>query len=312
MIWRIATAAFLTLCLAVIGLQAPSRAQFNGCAAGFCSQVANSNSCSTGDAATVTWCSAVVSAGGTVSTTQATRVNTVITTLKAGVGGSGNVFSICDAIWLMDAENTQQTQISITTGNPAWTVQSGSISLVAAGTKSNVNGVINSGINLSTATNFKRTSGTLLVYITVPDATSLAVPIGASNGTSWAIITNNGVGTGIGSGINVTAGDTGANESSAVANLTIGTRTAAGIGNDPIYYWNLSNPGGLTGGSSGDTDLAPPNLNAYILATGTSGANGWSGTLGVSAICAGVNATQAAAFSSVFNTYETARGNGAY
>lgn len=40
MIWRIATAVLLTLCLAVIGLQAPSRAQFNGCAAGFCSKSA--------------------------------------------------------------------------------------------------------------------------------------------------------------------------------------------------------------------------------------------------------------------------------
>lgn len=41
MIYRFAAAAFLTLCLAVIGLQAPSRAQFNGCSAGFCSQVAS-------------------------------------------------------------------------------------------------------------------------------------------------------------------------------------------------------------------------------------------------------------------------------
>jgi hypothetical protein len=35
MIWRLAAAAFLTLCLAALGLQQP-RAQFNGCAAGFC------------------------------------------------------------------------------------------------------------------------------------------------------------------------------------------------------------------------------------------------------------------------------------
>lgn len=38
MIWRIALAAWLTLLLAVVGQQ--SRAQFNGCSAGFCSRVA--------------------------------------------------------------------------------------------------------------------------------------------------------------------------------------------------------------------------------------------------------------------------------
>lgn len=42
MIYRIIAAAFLTLCLAVIGLQAPSRAQFNGCSAGFCSNLSAS------------------------------------------------------------------------------------------------------------------------------------------------------------------------------------------------------------------------------------------------------------------------------
>jgi hypothetical protein len=36
MMWRVALAAFLTLCLAALGLNAPSRAQFNGCQAGFC------------------------------------------------------------------------------------------------------------------------------------------------------------------------------------------------------------------------------------------------------------------------------------
>jgi hypothetical protein len=40
MMWRIALAAVLTLCLAVIGSQ--PRAQFNGCSAGFCSNAAAS------------------------------------------------------------------------------------------------------------------------------------------------------------------------------------------------------------------------------------------------------------------------------
>jgi hypothetical protein len=42
MIWRVAFAAWLTICLAVLGTQQP-RAQFNGCQAGFCAPAAVSS-----------------------------------------------------------------------------------------------------------------------------------------------------------------------------------------------------------------------------------------------------------------------------
>ena len=47
------------------------------------------------------------------------------------------------------------------------------------------------------------------------------------------------------------------------ANLTIATRTAAGIGNDQTYYWNSGNPSGLTSGATGDPDIAVANFNAF-------------------------------------------------
>jgi hypothetical protein len=58
MIWRIALAAFLTLCLARLGLQQP-RAQFNGCSAGFCSN--------TSGVAATTWNPSAIGAGISLS-----------------------------------------------------------------------------------------------------------------------------------------------------------------------------------------------------------------------------------------------------
>lgn len=261
------------------------------------------------DAATTAWVAAVVAASGTVSGTQQTRVDTLIKALKAG-----GVFSIWDAMWLLDAENTQQTQISLTTGNPTWTVFSGTISLVAAGTKSNASGVINTGINLSLATNYKQNSGTLLAYTTTADTTSNGAVI-AGRATAWGGIGNNGAGSSVGSGINIVAGDANSISFGATtSNLVIGTRTGPLAADDVTYYWNSGNSGGISNSSSGDASQPPPNEVAFILAANISGtaSNLWSGTLGVAAIGSGVNSTQAAAIAAALNAYETARGNNAW
>lgn len=259
------------------------------------------------DPATTAWVNAVISAGGTVSGTQQTQVDILIKALK-----TASVFTMWDALWLMDADNLQQTQISIATGNAAWTVQSGSISLVAAGTKSNVSGVINTGINLSTATNFQRTSGSLLAYVTAADTAALGCSLGANNGTVGSAIFNTGSGTNDTAGINIQSGDGSVGGSASVKHLIIGTRTAAGIGGDNVYYWNSGSP--ATGGASGDTDLARPNLNPYMLAINGGGPafNPWGGTLGVSGIGSGVNLTQATAIATALNAYENVRGNNAW
>lgn len=55
MIWRLALAAFLALCLCAVGQQ--PRAQFNGCSAGFCNKVISGGGGVTG------WCSLIPQSG---------------------------------------------------------------------------------------------------------------------------------------------------------------------------------------------------------------------------------------------------------
>lgn len=60
------------------------------------------------DAATNAWINAVVAAGGTVSPTEQTNVNNLVTCLK-----TNNLFSLADRDWLFAAENQQQADIDI-------------------------------------------------------------------------------------------------------------------------------------------------------------------------------------------------------
>lgn len=60
------------------------------------------------DAAVVAWAAAVVTAGGTVSTTQKGYVNTLVGSLK-----SGGVWTLLDRCFLFAAENSQQATIDI-------------------------------------------------------------------------------------------------------------------------------------------------------------------------------------------------------
>lgn len=95
MIYRITAAAFLTLCLAVIGLQAPSRAQFNGCSAGFCSK-ASGPSCvgfsidgaATNTAAAITWSTTQINDVGILWTTINPVVNPPINSVSGSISGA--------------------------------------------------------------------------------------------------------------------------------------------------------------------------------------------------------------------------------
>jgi hypothetical protein len=84
MIWRVAAAAFLTFCLAALGLQQP-RAQFNGCAAGFCSKAVS------GQVVTFNW------ANNSDDTT-----NQVVTTFNVGAtapAGANGTFTSGDFLF---------------------------------------------------------------------------------------------------------------------------------------------------------------------------------------------------------------------
>lgn len=99
MIWRLALAAFLTLCLAAVG-QAP-RAQFNGCAAGFCTPAAVSSGAFAGaldinGSAFVFWstrCGATAYTGNVVDIWDGATGNTTETLVTCSAGGTLNTGS---------------------------------------------------------------------------------------------------------------------------------------------------------------------------------------------------------------------------
>lgn len=97
------------------------------------------------DAATTAWVNAVVADGGAVSTTQRTRVNTLITTLK----GNG-VWTSLKRMWLYAGESDSH-QAKIDIRNLATHTVVGGNTLAAGGYTSNgTTGWINSGYNPNT------------------------------------------------------------------------------------------------------------------------------------------------------------------
>jgi len=112
------------------------------------------------DSSTLAWVSAVTTAGGSVSTTQENRVNTLIAGLK-----SDGIWSILDRLWLYAGESsTQQAAIDLK-GLASGTVH-GTLTLSAGGyTGDGSTGYIDTGFDPKTAGgNFATTSASIGVY----------------------------------------------------------------------------------------------------------------------------------------------------
>jgi hypothetical protein len=113
------------------------------------------------DPATTAWIAAVVSAGGTVSGTQQTNVDTLIKALKGH-----SLFSVQDRIWLHASENAQQATIDIVNlgvaslvGAPVFTAGQG-----YAGTGS-TSDYLDSGYAGTTGPNFTQNSASVSSYV---------------------------------------------------------------------------------------------------------------------------------------------------
>lgn len=113
------------------------------------------------DVSTTAWVAAVVTAGGTVSGTQQTRVDTLIKALKAH-----SLFSIQDRIWLHASENAKQATIDIVNlgvasvvGAPVFTASQG---YTGTGSASDY---LNSGYAGTTGPNFTQNSASVSSYV---------------------------------------------------------------------------------------------------------------------------------------------------
>jgi hypothetical protein len=112
------------------------------------------------DSATTAWEAAVVTAGGTVSGTQKTRVDTLIKALKAH-----SLWTVQDRIWLFASENVQQATIDIV--NLATATNSGATHTASQGYAGNASSTfVDTGFGASVnGVNYTRNSASYSVYV---------------------------------------------------------------------------------------------------------------------------------------------------
>ncbi len=258
---------------------------------------------SSNDAATDAWIAAVVADGGTVSGTQAGRVNTLIAGLK-----TDGLFTILDRLWLYAGESdTHQAKIDII--SLATHTVTGSPTLAVGGYTGNGSSeFIDTGFNPNTAGgHFTLNSASFGAYVrgtttgTKSEMGQLVTSsakgcrlIGAFGG-SLAILQLNG---------NVQ--DTPSNTSPQ------GSWILSRTGNTTVdYYRNGSSVGSGVDGAFALSDMS---LNFYSLAENDDGAatNFSPNQQAACFIGGGLDATKEAALSTRLNTYMTAWGVNVY
>jgi hypothetical protein len=250
------------------------------------------------------WVMAVMTAGGAVSGTQQTRVGNLITSLQ-----SASLYSIWDAIWLLDSENPTQASIDIV-NLKTWTA-SGTVAQGATGYSSSTAGYLITTVNISTTTNYTQNSATLMGYVTVAPSTA-GIMMGASNGAIWGMVQHDTGGTRAGSGINILNGDFNVVAGTHNTGLIFGVRNGGGTTNDVTTVYDAADTSGISGGSSGDAAGTRPNQPVFLLSENASGAPAasWNGTLAAAGIGASLTGAQMTTFcQSLNNGYLAARGH---
>ena len=211
------------------------------------------------DPATKAWVNAVVTAGGTVSVTQESNVNTLIIGLKAD-----GLFTILDRVWLLHSENTYQAGIDIIklgtfasiTGSPTFAAFGGY-------TFSGSNYIDTGFYANGGSQNYSLNSASVFTYISTSDTTYQHFPMGWDDtvqGTEWCPGAT--AGTGVAYVNSVTAFNT---TQGNLIGFTVLTRTAASAGD---VYWN-----GTALNPTFDTSTSVPTLTIWV------GALNWNGSL---------------------------------
>lgn len=265
------------------------------------------------DAATTAWAAAVVTAGGTVSDTQKTRVNTLIVSLKAS-----GAWSLLDRLWLYASENATTAKVDLVglashtvSGTPTFTANTGYQQGATAD-------YIDTGFNLSTATNYTQNSASISVYVQSSRVSSgnftaygAQATGSGSQSTMHPFLSGNIFWSANNSG---NAFDSVANPSSnAQGFYTINRSTSSGAGADDLYKNSVTTPIG-TGTT---TSIARPNLNMFVMGQNVNGTNTAPSAVGdrIAMFAMGAslgNATAIAQFQTDINTYMTAVGASVY
>jgi hypothetical protein len=255
------------------------------------------------DAATTAWVNAVVAAGGTVSTTQRGRVNTLIAGLK-----TDGLFAKLDALWVHAGESVSQQALIDIVGLHAGTAV-GSPGLNASGYIGNGSSAyINTGF--SSFTKLASANASLGIYCTaVSTAADATATMGMENGTVYCDILPKYDATTTFSRLNSFPGDLISAANTNRQGFYVVTRDAAD--SQKAYRNGNTTPVG----SNTTTEKAVPALAFYLLATNSSGiASGFTTAdrVGASFIGSGMTATQQANMSARINAYMTAWGINVY
>jgi hypothetical protein len=208
------------------------------------------------NSSTTAWINAVVADGGSVSGTQQTRVDNLITGLKAD-----SLFALGDRLWLYAGESdAHQAKIDII--NLSTHTLISTPTLAAGGyTGDGSTKAINTNFNLSTGTNFVQNSSSVFVY----DRTS--------RGSSNEIVVG---GSATGASVLYLYPQSGGTVQHTLHDAAFTTTTNA----DAAGYWCMSRTGssGFTVyknnssiGTPTATSVAPSNLTAYVLGYNNNG-----------------------------------------
>lgn len=244
------------------------------------------------DAATTAWVAAVVAAGGAVSATQKTRVDTLITGLK-----SDSLFTLIDRLWLFAGESDAK-QANIDIVNLGTHTPQGTITLSAAGYTGNAStGYLDSNFTPSSAGGqFTQNSCHIGAYVNT------------QTGGTWIGTTDTGGG--------YYAYLSGA--ATFCAELNSGGFPAYSVPGNGLYV--VSRTGSATfnvyrngGGATALTDTSSGNINNKLFISASCGNAGSptsfsSDPLKAAWFGGGLNATQAGNLATRINTYMTAWG----
>lgn len=287
---------FIAIALAwLLAIAGPSSAQMTLTGAGGVSAPKASGGCS--DSNETAWAAAVVSAGGTVSGAQATRVCTLIQAYK-----SAGTWATYDRIWLFAAENVQQATIDLV-HLATWTILSSPTFAANVGYTGDLGAGINSNFTPSTAGgNYTQNSAHLSAYVKASDGTTSHAAIGANDGGNFSYMEPSA--SGIAFDING-ASFPGGTDASGIGQY-IATRTSST--NVAIYKNGNTTP---IGSSSSDNSGAISTIPFYILSINTFG-HPSAATIAAITIGGGMTSTQMTASASAMNAYQTAIGNNVY
>ena len=260
------------------------------------------------DAATTAWVNAVVAAGGAVSNTQKTRVNTLIVALKAH-----SLFTQLDCLWLWAGESDHfQATIDIINagaGGKCVGVEHGNLTstgLTAAGYVGNgTTGYFDSSFGPATGPNYTSASALMGVYVTSSRA---------SGGAQYSGVQDTGT------GFNDQLDPYTFGNSQCIINTGfVGGTVASGNGlyvetqvSGTATLYNFSTTNGTSGSIASAANASPhaPTTNFFFAAVNAAGtpSNFSTDTLAAGFLGAGLSSGNVSTLATDLNAYMTAWG----